>query len=677
MAQVTPDKYSPYPRVCDICGQLRSINTMRKLDNVTFVCDKHEGERTRIMLDILNADARPPQTWPTENPKPQNPLYPNLLQADEGELFNFIDQQITNGARYENVTAGDGAPIAQDIVPTMAWAGRYLYTLIVQDTLPVRFIERGKVLLATAADYLASRQRGFGIASSGVSSDPWFGGILESGASTYVTDDTSAGGLALLYAYRILGTGSYLASARAAASYLRNVQAIGRYGAQYTSSDSVGTARLYTGAVASEVSTAIGVDAGDLFYSTHCFYPSGLLALQFWKELTTTDGDQAIGCTGTGTDAFVSAPAQLMSTSMTDMRTCWEDGIRDSVGETYTGLSATTPREFFNAYPATKAEFSSITGTGRWEFQDGAAATGTLVSGLNVATALGALYAYEGASTQVTGVFDWLQTFESNEDFETQDDTSDSVLARSTTGEYDATAGIATLLLVRDADDSYASIALNGSSIYDWGAFGVLAPLWASRNLSTFKSARINPLNVRQRYDDGRLTDGLFYDRIQLRGTSGLTLQTAFAIDLYAGNVGIAQSAIRSGQGVNLDWNGGAMTVPAGQLANFESFTFTTISDSDSANTFPYIDEGGGECPNGAMVRLENKTGSPRTFNHMAGSIAGQLQCFIVTTGTIPDGGSINFVRDDELGAWLQVSPAVVNDAVRAAMFGATYRGPK
>ena len=108
MAQVTQDKYSPYPRVCDLCGQLRSISTMRKLDGITYVCDKHPGERTAIMLDMLNAHARPPQTWPNRDAKPQNPEYPNTLEADEGALFDLLDRQIQAVARYETITATFG-----------------------------------------------------------------------------------------------------------------------------------------------------------------------------------------------------------------------------------------------------------------------------------------------------------------------------------------------------------------------------------------------------------------------------------------------------------------------------------------------------------------------------------------------------------------------------------------
>lgn len=535
MGYVTPDKYSPYPRTCDICGQLRSIQTMRKLDNVTWVCDKHTGERTALMLDTLNANIRPPIMWPNKDARPQDPVYPNALATDEGELFNFLEQQVTARARYELVTSGDGAPYAVNVLQTMGWAARYFYDLIVQGTAPAGLISRAKTNLNTIAAYVQTRQAGFGLFTTATrSSFAWYGGFIDTGSTVYVTQNASMCGLALLYAYRIFGTNSYLQGARAAASYLRNVQSIGKCAVQCTSSNSAGTARLYTGAVASQVSSQTGFDPGTSFYSDHCFYPFDLLALEFWNELLTTDGDQSLGCDSLAVDAFVFLPTQTLSQSIADMRTFWTNGVRDSANETYTGLSSTTPREFFNAYPATKTYFGII-GTGRWEFQDGGASTGTMITAQNFGTALGALYAYEGQSTQVGTIFDWLQTFESNGDFETPDGTSDSVLARSTTGDFDATVCPSTLLQVRDADDSYSAIAQNGSSLYDWGAFGAMARLWSARKKSGFMSARTAPLNITQRYDDGKPTDGMFFDRIQLRGLSGLSMQTSFSTTFGTG----------------------------------------------------------------------------------------------------------------------------------------------
>src|SRR5678816_2103245 len=109
----------------------------------------------------------------------------------------------------------------------------------------------------------------------------------------------------------------------------------------------------------------------------------------------------------------------------------------------------------------------------------------------------------------------------------------DSTLARSNTGDYDATVCPATLLLVRDSANSYAATTQNGSSVYDWGAFGLLSPLWSSRHGGTFPDARASAFGKRERFRDGSNTDGDYVDWISLLGLSGLSYQTA---SVRAGN---------------------------------------------------------------------------------------------------------------------------------------------
>src|SRR6185436_951054 len=135
-----------YPRVCDVCGAFKSVNRMRKLDGQTYVCDSHQGERTAIMLDTLNAHMRIPQMWPNKDPKPQNPEYPNTLETDEGAAFAFIDRMLQAQLRYESIENGAGAYSAGGGGPVAAgWAGRYLYGLIVQGT-RTTLLARARVL---------------------------------------------------------------------------------------------------------------------------------------------------------------------------------------------------------------------------------------------------------------------------------------------------------------------------------------------------------------------------------------------------------------------------------------------------------------------------------------------------------------------------------------------------
>lgn len=532
----TTYRYEPrnFRRVCDVCGLLRNFSEMHKQDEL-WVCTYDAGERVRTELDRGNANQRPFTIKPVPYPKPQSDYYPNLLETDDAAVFNFLAQQVTARCRYELVQSGHAvAPVLGDSLPALSWAARYFYDLI-QENDPSRrlLIPDAKVYLAQIAAYVTTRQQGFGLSSTSTrANDAFYGGFLEPGATTWTTNDTASCGLALLYAYRVLGNLSYRDGARAAASYLRNVQAIGSNGTNYTSTDAAGSGRLYTGSLASEVSTASG------FYSNSLFYPSALLALEFWNELKTTDGDQSVGATGTPT-GFSTIPAQLLSLSITDLRDCWSTGITDSTGTLVNGLSSTTPAEFFNAFPAVKPNFTLLGGTGLWEYAD---AAGTEISSQNFSQALSSLYSYEGATSQVTAISDWLRSFTSNADFETPANTSIPVLYRGTTGTYDPTIAPATLLTVRA---SGGAVKVNGSSLYDWGSFGLLSRLWASRNKGSFMQSRLYPLNIVQRYFDGNANDGLTSDRIILRGESGLTFQTAFAVD-GSGNAVTAGSASTS-----------------------------------------------------------------------------------------------------------------------------------
>lgn len=540
--------YEPFDplNICSLCGTLERKKSLRRLPGGLFACNRPgcANERTATELDRANARQRPFRILPVPNARPQTWNLPDNYQVDEGEILNFLSRAVANRARYESVVGGTPAPVPGGMLAAFGWIARYLYGLINENKRPVVMLTKARELLRTIATVLLSRQRGFGITSGGKAFDPWYGAFLASGDTVYITNDIAACGLAMLHAYRTFGTGTYLDSARAAANYLRNVQGIGAHGAWFTSSDALGTERLNTGAVCSEVSAVFGVDPGELFYSNHLFYPSGLLALEFWDDFMEEDGDQMVGATGLCFDAFVTVPEQLLSTSINEMRVCWSNGIRDSENETYSGLSVATPREFFNAYPETKPQFPSVTGTGRWEYEDGDAATGTMVSSQNFVIAMMALYAYEGASDQFTSINSWLRSFTSNPEFETADDTSPSDSYRSTFGDYDPTLTIATSLQVRDPEEFYVT-EINGSSIYDWGALGLLSPFWGTTYAAQFIQCRLTPLGRNQRYFDGTRSDGDHFDFITNRGLSGLGLQTAFGAPFA---VGMYNDAVRAAQ---------------------------------------------------------------------------------------------------------------------------------
>lgn len=525
----TTTGYVPYDyiRLCDLCGGRFNRSRLHKQGQYMY-CDAHDGERTTEELDRANARHKPFRVLPVPNAKPEDQTQPDVFQSEESEIFNLIDFCRPSGARYAQVLSGDRAVLTNtfDVIPVNAWACRYYYGLATQGTRPLIWTQKATDRLRLAANTLLTYQTTTGTRAT----NSFYGGLLGTGATYYYAEDTMASGLALVYAYRVLRDGVYLAAARACANFLRNVQAIGSDGVNYTSSDSAGTSRLYTGGITNYVRTGAG------FLSDHRFYPSSLLALQFWNELKLTDGDQAIGATAAIAGDFTTAPSRLMSACISDLRAFWEDGVYDATARAVrTGLSATTPAEFFNAYPAAK-NGSAVTGTGSWEYQDGGAATGTTVTAGKFAQGISSLYAVDGLSDQVIEIDDWLQAFTSNTAYETAANTSPRSLARATTGAYDPKVAPAKYLLVRDSAASYAYVAKNASSLYDWGAFGLLAPILASRHTTAFKLARLGAATSRRRLSDGLPSDGFWDDVGFMRGRQGLTNQTYFLEALEHGS---------------------------------------------------------------------------------------------------------------------------------------------
>lgn len=523
MSTVSAYKKGNWRRICDFCGCWFNRSELRRVGE--FVICKDEGpERTRTQLAKASARQRQIKVLPVPDPKPIDVSNPDILGSEEGIIVEFLSRMIAATSRYELIDSGaapiPSSPSATDALPACAWGGRYLYSLIVENKRPVTVVTQAKAALKAAADYLAL----FSQTSS--TADPIYGSIFV--GAIIDTDTVIQGGLTLLYAYRVFGTASYLTLATAAAWYLRNLQAIGSHAtSHFTSRDAAGTSRLYTGGLASQVNT------NGTFDCDHRFYPSSLMALEFWNALKTTSGDILVGANTTAGGEFTSAPQQPLSQCISDLRSCFVTGITDATGTTLTGLSSSTPREFFNAYPATKANFPAVTGTGMWEYVDGGAAGGTSITSQTVAKALCGLYAVDGSTSQVTSVIDWLQSFTSNPNLEAGSMTNQQVM-HSTNGTYYPTETISTSLQVRDGA-TFAPLKTNASAIYDWAALGLMAGPLSARYQSSFRDARLIPLGRRRRYADGLPSDWVL-DSIALRGRSGLALQTGFMEQVTPGN---------------------------------------------------------------------------------------------------------------------------------------------
>lgn len=522
----TTTAYVPYDyrRLCDLCGNLYNISKMYRKGPYTYCLD-HAGERISEELDRGNARQRPFRILPVPNAKPEDQGQPDVFESEESAIFTLINAARAGGARYLEVVSGTPGvlALAADVIPTNAWAAMHYYNLALA-TYPRGHVDvwhaQALADLRAVADVVLALQTTTG----SVATNAYYGGFLASGSNFYYSEDASIAGLAMLYAYRLLGDLKYLYAARAAASFLRNLQAIGSHGTYYTSSDAAGQNRLYTGAVTNFVNAAA-------FFADHRFYPSGLMALWLWNELRLTDGDRTIGASATIAGAFTAVPAKLMTACMADMRTFWEAGTFDNtLLKIVNGFTGASPHECFNAFPAFKPNTSSIgayiTGTGSWIYQD-AATTGTAITALNWAKGIASLYAVDGLSAQVTALDDYLQTFTSNPAYQTGV-ASEGSLAHAVTGTYVASTAPAKFLLVRDASNGYSAIAKNGSGLYDWGAFGLMSPIWASRRAYAFKLARNAACLPQRRLSDGLPTDGNWDDRGFQRGRQGLTWQTSF-----------------------------------------------------------------------------------------------------------------------------------------------------
>lgn len=517
----TTTSYVPYDyrRVCDLCGNLYQRSKMFKKGQYTY-CADHAGERTTEELDRANARARPFRILPVPNAKPDDPLAPDVFEAEESDVVALLDAVLPQGARYAQVVEGSATaiPNSYDVIQANSWACAHYYRLLTatyprghKNLWPDQIAPRMRL----AADRLLALQSVTGTRAT----NAFFGAFLGTSATIYYPEDTAVAGLAMLYAYRTLGDAKYLVGARSAASFLRNAQALGSNGVNFTSSDYDGTVRLYTGAIVN----AIYSD----FTSDQRMYPGGLLALQMWNELKLTDGDQTIGATAAIASMFTTAPSALMSTCMSDLRTFWLTGTYDATKLTVVnGFSSTTPAEYFAAYPV---------GSGSWEYWDYGPTTGTTITSLNFAKGIAALYAVDGVSAKVAELDTWLQTFTSNSAYETPSSTSPAGLRHLTTGVYAATTAPAQVLLVRDSTSNYAAIAKNGNSLYDWGAFGLMSPLWARRHAAAFKPARNQACRARQRFADGKPSDGNWDDVGFLRGRQGLSWQTGFTEQLMHG----------------------------------------------------------------------------------------------------------------------------------------------
>lgn len=501
-AYVRPIKFEPgtFLRSCDTCGVRFRANELVRGSDGHFRCRRWCAEITQLDRDRIAAASDRRREAPA--PPYGVPYVFGDAYEQEGVLFNFlanmpvVDPSWPGGQRlgaapgtvmrslgHAQVTPGSYSAISAG--ETM----RYLYQLIVENQRPTSWITRARIKLRELADWILSRQIGFGVSPlSTKSTNVQYGGTSTGTfPNSYVSADLGCLGLAQVCAYLIFGDAKYLASARGFANILTNLQQGGLLTSGFSSSDAAGTIPVTYGTW-----TRYANPAATVF--DHVYQADSLICLDFLNMLYAITGDEMQGADTTLSGQYTQAPQQLLSTSIANARAFWQVGAFDSVlGQTITGLSTTTPRENFNSYPFNKnwtgfPYFSA--GTGSWEFSDGGASTGTLITGQYIALALRSLYDYEGLSATVTGIWSWLMGFSSNPAYQptTTSLGPDTPTLLGVSGTYNPKLSLSTLLQVRTTGG--ATAAMNGSSFYDWRCAGYMAPIQRSQDPASLDLAK-------------------------------------------------------------------------------------------------------------------------------------------------------------------------------------------
>lgn len=259
---------------------------------------------------------------------------------------------------------------------------------------------------------------------------------------------------------------------------------------------------------------------------SHDLYPGDLICLEFLTEAVAQDGDASYG-DSTVVGDFSYATNGLTSAMITSAQAFWTTGVIDSGTATVIGgFSESTPREYFDGYIS-----DSGGGTGAWQYALVSSGM-SKITGLNFAMGVRGWYAASGYDTTVSAIYSWLMASTSNSTYETADGTGNQALYLAQTGTYDPNVALSTYI---DVLSGSTAVNKNGSSLYDWGTYGVLSKIQSSRNMSAFKDAKSLVSTYRRRAYSGASGDAQRFDKPSLRGKSGLGYQMAFTETVEGG----------------------------------------------------------------------------------------------------------------------------------------------
>ncbi len=254
----------------------------------------------------------------------------------------------------------------------------------------------------------------------------------------------------------------------------------------------------------------------------HDLYPGDLIAAEFVAAALAAEGDTTYG-DATAVGDFAEATDGLLSEMLSDALAFWTAGIADAGSSTaVTGLSATTPREYFDCFIS-----DTTSGTGTWKYQDGTASTGTLISAENFALGIRGVSA-AGGSTIANAVFDWLMTFDETTTYalpDDEDDYTEQYVLTGLLGPFDPTIAPTTLLKV--IDSSRVATAENASAVYSLNSLGILASFYSTRQQAAFAETKATLNDPKAKREEGSERDN---DRLYLvlQGECGLSFQPSY-----------------------------------------------------------------------------------------------------------------------------------------------------
>ncbi len=492
-----------YRRACDICNHEWPFSKLRYIGQQRWACPDDAPGLTAEQLARHQASLKPLRVRPRRHAKESGSV-PEYLGA-EARIFTMLRRSVASGSSVVTSRTQSGRNLSASADPAYeltTWMALYLVDLVQEGERPAAWMTIANSLLygsnaATAATTGTSfaRQMILRQLGSPTGQNPSFALNLH-GQAGWQQDAFGVRlppllvancGLLYLGLYQIIGGQVWLDAAILSAHALRNMQRADLMPTGFTATSNGGATPVYVGG---------WVESFQAFYgagpASARFPIENAWALTFLARLRAiVGGDYLIGASTT--IGHTIPPVATLDAAIAEAREFYVTGKQLQSGAPARSLLSTTrPASYYHAFVGA-GTFASpdLSGDGAFHL-DGSPET--TVPGIGFAMALRGLFEVEGYSDTVAALFEYLMTFSSNPAFAVQ---AGEVAANTTNGEYDPEFCVSTKLAVDNG--SGGAVKMNGSSVYDLAAAGVLAPIYiaAGRSLRALKDAVALPRRVR------------------------------------------------------------------------------------------------------------------------------------------------------------------------------------